>query len=166
MKPQPKSVAEEILARHHAEWKAQIAATGQRAVKEWFGKTADSVPPPHVKARILLTWGRRCYLSGIQIRNKPWQIEHKHALQFCPEGVFGNRESNMRPALVAPHKEKTKKERSLKARADRMAVADAGVKEPTSKIPQRPKPERSTSKLDSIRALGGSEIARRYQDGK
>jgi hypothetical protein len=158
-------VAEEILAKHHAEWKAKIHANGQRLPKEWIGKTPDSQPPPSVRLRIVDTWDRRDFVTGVPFGPVTPDIDHLWPLVKC-KGVNGNRESNMRPIFPVVHKKKTAKDNKEKNKADRSAKKHMGLREePENPIPQRPKPERSTSKLDSIRALGAGEIARRYQNG-
>lgn len=100
-----------------------------RTVKEWIGKTDDSVPPPTVRLRILLDSDRKCYLSGQTIRpGDEWHLEHVKPIWAGGE----NRESNLKPALVEPHREKSKREAAEKAKADAMAKAAYGI-EPESK---------------------------------
>lgn len=95
-----------------------------RKVKEWVGKTPDSKVPPKVRQRVLEAYGRRCYLSDrpINVGDK-WEIEHKLALSLGGE----NRETNLAPALVAPHKEKTKADRKKKAKIDRVHKKHFGM---------------------------------------
>lgn len=154
--------AEEQLAKNHAEWKAKVHANGQRLHKEWIGATPDTPVPPRVALRITDTWDRKCFLTGVPFGPIKPEMEHKWPLHKC-RGVNGNRESNLRPVFPQAHKKKTSEEKSARAKADRAATAHMGLKKTKHPIPQAPKPERPTSKLDSIRALGGSEIARRFK---
>ena len=101
-----------------------------RAVPEWKGKTPDSKVPGAVKLRILNAAGGKCYLSGLPIGSKPWHVEHVKPLSMGGE----NRETNLKPALVDAHKEKTKKEASIRAKADAIAKRAAGITAPTQKI--------------------------------
>jgi 5-methylcytosine-specific restriction protein A len=98
-----------------------------RAVEEWQGKTDDAAVPPRVRLRIFERYEGKCYLSGIKIRpGDKWELEHIQAL--CNGGQ--HREFNMAPALVAPHKIKTKADRREKAKVDRLKKANAGIKKP------------------------------------
>jgi len=107
-----------------------------RTVKEWIGKTDDSQPTPVVRLRILLANDRKCYLSGRTIRpGEEWHLEHIKPLWAGGE----NRESNLRPALVDPHKEKTKREAAEKAKADAMAKAAYGIESSSKRKMQGPR---------------------------
>lgn len=97
---------------------------GGRDVKEWQGKTPNSVPPPTVKARVFLRAGGRCHITGLKIAGKPWQVEHIKPLWAGGE----NREKNMAPALVDPHKEKTAEEGDIREKADRVRIKHLGLK--------------------------------------
>lgn len=86
-----------------------------RSVEEWFGATADSMPPPHVRMRIFDRAKGICHISGRKIMpGEKWDLEHKLAL--CLGGE--NRESNLAPALSDKHKEKTAEDRAIKADLD------------------------------------------------
>jgi 5-methylcytosine-specific restriction endonuclease McrA len=100
-----------------------------RAIEEWIGKSDDSAIPPRVKVRVFEQYNGVCYLSGVKIRpGDKWEIEHVKAL--CNGGE--HRESNMAPALVAPHKVKTKSDRREKAKNDRIRKRHIGIKKPRS----------------------------------
>lgn len=159
----PSELAERKLAENLAAWKAKIHANGQRLPKEWIGATPDSVPPPSVRLRIIDTWDRRDFVTGVPFGPVTPDIDHLWPLIKC-KGVNGNRESNMRPIFPVVHKKKTATDNKEKNKADRSAKKHLGLRDaPDHPIPQRPKPERPTTKLDQIRALGAGEIARRYK---
>ncbi len=116
-------------------------------LKEWRGKTDDSKPPPHIRARIFEKYDGICYLSGIKItRSDRWEVEHIVAI--CNGGE--NRESNMAPALVEPHKVKTKADRATKAKNDHVRMKFLGVSGPKRKIQsagfRRSAPQRTASR--------------------
>ena len=76
-----------------------------RTPDEWIGKTDDAKVPDSVKVRVFERYGGVCYLSGIKIESgMDWELEH--ILALCNGGE--HRESNMAPALVAPHKDKAR----------------------------------------------------------
>lgn len=86
-----------------------------RSVAEWIGRTPDSKVPPHVRVRIFDAHDGRCHITGRKIRaGEAWELEHRKALRDGGE----NRESNLAPALVEPHKGKTRAERKRGAKAD------------------------------------------------
>lgn len=98
-----------------------------RSVEEWIGKTDDAAIPPRVKLRIFERYKGVCYLSGIKIQpGDKWEVEHIIAL--CNGGE--HRESNMAPALCAPHKAKTKADLRAKAKNERIRKRNAGIKKP------------------------------------
>lgn len=98
-----------------------------RAVPEWVGKTDDSKVPGSVRVRVFEKYEGRCYLSGIKIESgMDWDLEH--ILALCNGGE--HRESNFAPALVAPHKDKTRADRRLKAKNDRVRKKHLGIKKP------------------------------------
>lgn len=116
---------------------------GGRDVKEWIGKTPNSVPPPTVLARIFLRAGGRCHISNRQIAaGEPWQVEHVKALSLGGE----NRERNMRPALTDPHKEKTRQETDLREKADRIRMKHLGLHK--SKHPMKSRKAASVRRID------------------
>ena len=96
-----------------------------RSVDEWIGKNDDAKIPARVRLRIFEAHHGRCYLSGILIRaGDKWECEHIRPLSLGGE----HRESNLAPALVEPHKEKTKKDRAIKKKADRTKKKHIGIK--------------------------------------
>lgn len=103
-----------------------------RAVEEWVGRHPDSEPPPHVVRRIFDSHGGRCHISRREIRpGDTWQLEHIKPLRAG--GL--NRETNLAPALVEPHREKTKRERSLGAKADRARNKHLGLRHSRNALP-------------------------------
>lgn len=95
-----------------------------RAVEEWIGNTDDTRPPPRVRLRVFDAYGGRCYLSGRKIMpGDKWEIEHIVALINGGE----NREKNMAPALVGPHREKTKADLAIKSKVARVRAKHLGV---------------------------------------
>lgn len=95
-----------------------------RSVPEWIGKTDDSKVPPHVRARIFDSHGGICHISKRKIMaGEKWELEHVKALILGGE----HRETNLAPALVAPHKAKTAAEMGVKAKTDRIRAKHLGV---------------------------------------
>ena len=96
-----------------------------RTVKEWIGKHDDQKVPDYVKLRVFKKFDGVCYLSGRKIRaGETWELEHVQAI--CNGGE--HRESNMAPALSAPHKEKTKQDRATKAKNDAVSKSHYGIR--------------------------------------
>jgi 5-methylcytosine-specific restriction protein A len=108
-----------------------------REVPEWIGRTPDTPVPPRIRRRIYDRCNGVCYLSKRTIRpGEAWELEHKIAL--CNGGE--NRESNLAPALVGPHKEKTKADLAEKSKVARVRNKHLGIKPAKRKIPQRANP--------------------------
>jgi len=98
-----------------------------RSVPEWIGKTDDEKIPPRVRLRVFEKYNGHCYLSGRKIEaGDEWDAEHIIAL--CNGGE--HRESNLAPALRAPHKIKTRMDRAVKAKNDRVRKKYLGIKKP------------------------------------
>lgn len=96
-----------------------------RTVEEWIGKTDDTAVPPRVKLRVFEKYGGVCYLSGRKITaGDRWEVEHIVAL--CNGGE--HRESNMAPALSAPHKIKSAADMALKSKNYKTRAKHIGVK--------------------------------------
>ena len=96
-----------------------------RSVPEWIGKTDDTPVPDRVKLRVFEKYNGRCYLSGVKIRpGDRWDVEHILAISLGGE----NREGNLAPALVEPHKIKTKSDRRQKAKNDRVRKRHIGIR--------------------------------------
>lgn len=100
-----------------------------RSTSEWIGKTDDSRPPDYVRLRVFNKYNGICYLSKRKITaSDTWDLEHIAAI--CNGGL--NRESNMAPALTAPHKIKTKADRATKAKNDRVQKRHIGIRKPST----------------------------------
>lgn len=102
-----------------------------RSTLEWVGKTPDSVPPPRVVLRILERYERLCHRIGQLIHGKRgvhWDIDHIIALANWTGDGHGNRESNMAPILLKPHKIKTAEDRLKKAARDRSVKKQYGIR--------------------------------------
>jgi 5-methylcytosine-specific restriction endonuclease McrA len=98
-----------------------------REVPEWIGKTPDTPAPPRVRLRVFEKHKGICHLSGRKIMaGDKWQLEHPQAIINGGE----NRESNLAPALVEPHKVKTAEDLKQKAKNDRVRKRYLGIKKP------------------------------------
>ena len=97
---------------------------GGRSIKEWIGKTPDTRVPDDVRARIFLRHGGICHISKRKIGpGEKWEAEHVKALADGGE----NRESNLAPALVEPHRIKTGREAGPRSKADRIRLKHIGA---------------------------------------
>lgn len=100
------------------------ATPTSRAVDEWRGATPDAAVPTRVKVRVFEAYGGRCYLTKQKIHpGDAWEIEHVRALGLGGE----NRESNLAPVLVEPHKAKTRNDRARMTKADRQRAKHLGA---------------------------------------
>ena len=109
-----------------------------RSTKEWIGKNDDAKVPGYVRLRVFNKYNGICYLSNIVIMSgMDWELEHIIAL--CNGGE--HRESNMAPALVDPHKIKTKQDRAIKKKNDRVRKKFIGIEAPRRKMQSRPFPK-------------------------
>jgi 5-methylcytosine-specific restriction enzyme A len=105
-----------------------------RSTEEWIGSSPDAKVPPRVRLRIFNRCNGVCYLSKRTIRaGEAWELEHKIAL--CNGGE--HREFNMAPALVEPHKVKTKADREEKKIIDRKRKKHLGLGKAKRTIPGR-----------------------------
>lgn len=124
-----------------------------RSVPEWIGKSADSKIPERVKLRIWAREDGRCYLTGAKIRpGDKYEFEHVIAIALWTGEGHGNRESNIRLALKAPHKVKSAQDRAQQAKSDRVRKKHLGIRpEPTMRsagFPQRPKQRTATRPIE------------------
>lgn len=106
-----------------------------RELPEWRGKTDDTPAPPRVRLRVFEDHGGICYLSNRKIMpGEKWQLEH--IIAICNGGE--NRESNMAPALVEPHKIKSAEDVAQKSKNYRIRAKHLGVFAPRQKIKSAP----------------------------
>jgi 5-methylcytosine-specific restriction enzyme A len=135
-----------------------------RSTDEWVGKSADTWPPPEaVQLRVLLRQHGKCAITGHKFApGDEKQLDHIIALADWTGEGHGNRESNLQWLLDAlAHKPKTAAENSARAPVIQRAKTHAGIRsEKKVKVARRPKPERSTAKLDGLRAMGPPALAR------
>ena len=105
-----------------------------RSVPEWIATHDDAPIPPRVRDRIFIRDGGKCHISGRKIRpGEAWEPDHIVAL--CNGGE--HRENNLAPALVIPHRAKTKIDRRIKAKNDRVRKRHLGIKKRKRTIPGR-----------------------------
>ncbi|MBN8968954.1 MAG: HNH endonuclease [Rhizobiales bacterium] len=96
-----------------------------RSVDEWIGKTDEAKIPPRVRLRVFERHNGVCHISGRRIRaGEPWECDHIVALVNGGE----HRESNLAPALVDKHREKTKGDVAEKSRVRRKKSKMLGIK--------------------------------------
>jgi len=100
-----------------------------RSLPEWIGKTPDSPIPPRVRLRVFERHNGVCHISGRKIRpGEAWECDHIVAVINGGE----HRESNLAPALVDPHKEKTALDVAEKSVSVRKRKKHLGIKKPST----------------------------------
>lgn len=105
-----------------------------RQVDEWWGATDDTPVPPRVRLRVFEAHGGRCHLSGRKIMpGEAWDLDHVIALINGGQ----HRESNLAPALKAPHREKTAEDVALKSKLYRIRAKHTGAWPKGQKIQSR-----------------------------
>jgi 5-methylcytosine-specific restriction endonuclease McrA len=120
---------------------------GGRSVEEWIGAHPDAKVPDRIRDRVFARARGVCHLSGRKIQaGERWDIEHVKPLALGGE----HRESNMAPALVIPHREKTAEEASIISKVDRIRRKANGT------WPKSPSPLRSRG-FPKSRRTGASE---------
>ena len=133
-----------------------------RAVTEWIGKSDDTRAPPRVLLRIFLREGGICKISGRKIApGERWQADHGVALINGGE----NRESNLFPVLIEPHKEKTRRDVAEKGRVAARAKSHIGATSKGPAIPSRgfaAAPRAPKRLSEDKRCAGPSAFARRF----
>jgi 5-methylcytosine-specific restriction endonuclease McrA len=126
-----------------------------------MGKTDDTRPPPRVLARIFQREGGVCHISGRKIMpGEKWQADHKIAL------INGgkNCESNLFPALVGPHKAKTKIDVAEKAKTAAISGKHIGAIVPAGKIKSAPMPttDRAAKRQSKPAVIDRGSLFARY----
>ncbi len=110
-----------------------------RKNKEWIGKTDDTQPPPRVRLRVFDNYNGICQLSHRKIQaGEKWHLHHIKELIAGGE----NRESNLVPALVAPHKIETKKQMAVKKKVNGTRKKHLGI----TKNKPWPKPQKQSNR--------------------
>lgn len=106
-----------------------------RSRPEWVASSPDAKIPREVRARIFLRDDGVCHISKRKIRpGEAWEAEHLIPLWKGGE----HRESNLAPALVDAHREKTAAEAGDRAKAKRLHAKHHGYwPESKSKIRSR-----------------------------
>lgn len=107
---------------------------GGRDIEEWIGSSPNARVPDKVRDRVFFRAKGICHISGakIVVPRDRWELEHVQPLSMGGE----HRESNLAPALTAPHREKTAGEATSRAKADRMRRKANGTW-PKSRTPLR-----------------------------
>lgn len=101
-----------------------------RALPEWIGKTPDTKVPDRVRTRVFERENGICHISKRRIRaGEIWHLEHKIPLSENGE----HRESNLFPALVEPHKAKTRQEAKERKKVNAMKAAHILPREPSKR---------------------------------
>ena len=124
-------------------------------MKEWIGKTDDSMPSKACKLRILDRQENKCALTGHVFRPGD-KIEFDHITPLWLHGE--NREKNLHAVLGEPHKRKTKAEAAVRSKINRQTARNLGITKPAGKLRgpsfQKPaKPERSAKQALAPRNL-------------
>jgi 5-methylcytosine-specific restriction endonuclease McrA len=99
-----------------------------RSVPLWEGSTPDAAVPTRVRLRIFERDGGRCALSGRKILpGDAWDLDHKKPLHLG--GL--HREDNLQVVSRDAHREKSARELTAKAKADRIRAKHIGVFPPS-----------------------------------
>jgi 5-methylcytosine-specific restriction endonuclease McrA len=103
-----------------------------------------------VRLRVFEAHGGRCYLTGVKIMpGDAWELDHRIALINGGE----NRESNLAPALKAPHRVKTTKDVKVKAKIASIRSKHLGVIKPAGKLKSRGFDKTRTRHMDGTVTL-------------
>lgn len=103
-----------------------------RTVPEWIGKTHDSRIPNNVRVRVFDRFHGRCQCEqqGCGFRKivppMKWEVHHAKPLWNGGE----HRESNFVPVLTECHKTISSRDRTIKAKGDRLRLKQLGIKKP------------------------------------
>lgn len=95
-----------------------------RSLPEWRGKTDDTKVPAHVRVRCFDRAKGVCHISGRKIMaGEKWELDHIKPLILGGEHA----EFNLAPALVAPHREKSAGEVTVKSKIERVRQKHLGI---------------------------------------
>lgn len=118
-----------------------------RSTEEWIAKHDDQKVPDRVRLRVFERHNGICHLSGVKIQpGDKWELEHIKALILGGE----HRESNMAPALVEPHKQKTRQEKAIKSKIAKVRKKHLGI----------------TGSKQSIQSQGFTKAERKHEGRK
>ena len=109
-----------------------------RNLPEWIGKSDDTPVPPRVRLRVFERYNGICQLSKRKILiGEEWHCHHVVGLEEKGE----NRESNLVPALVEPHKRENARQQAVKKTVNRIRKKHIGISEnkPWPKPPKESK---------------------------
>lgn len=96
-----------------------------RAVPEWIGQHDDQAIPGRVRLRVFVRFKGKCPKCTRPLQPGKWACDHIKALANGGE----HRETNLQPLCVAPcHSNKTKADRAMKKRADKISKRNAGLR--------------------------------------
>jgi 5-methylcytosine-specific restriction protein A len=110
-----------------------------RTVKEWIGKTDNSMPTGPVRQRILEREKGECHICGGRIDGKGWHADHVPPLKDGGE----NRESKIKPAHEKCHRLLTAQQAVERAPVERQKMKHTGAIRPKGRIPSPPRAERT-----------------------
>ncbi len=128
----PEKTAKKSAAKKAAPKTPKIAKAVGRSVKEWIGKTNDSMPSQHIRLRIFDRDKGICFLSGLKIQpGKKWHLHHCDKEGRGLDDRCENRESNLHPVLDEPHRVETAKQKARQAKADAARVKHIGANDPS-----------------------------------
>ena len=113
---------------------------------EWIGKSDDHRAPGTIRTRIFDRERGTCHLCSTEIQTgQKWDLDHIKALINGGE----NRESNLKPAHLKCHKDKTARDVAEKAKVAAMRGRHIGAKRAESKLarksPKQPKQSRHSA---------------------
>lgn len=103
-----------------------IRLPGRRAVPEWIADHPDQTIPKLVKLRIFDRCDGRCGITGKKLR--PGEFDYDHIKRLRDGGE--HRESNLHVVWRPKHREKTARENSDGATADRIRAKHLGLEQP------------------------------------
>lgn len=100
-----------------------------RSNTEWIGNSPDHYPPWSVVLRIIVRQNALCAITGKPIKSiTKDQVTVEHIRPLADGGE--NRESNIQIVLRGTDKEKTAREVTARAKANRARKKDLGLDEP------------------------------------
>lgn len=103
-----------------------------RSTPEWIAKHDDQAIPPRVRARVFERHNGICHIAKRKIAaGERWECDHIVALINGGE----HRESNLAPALVDKHREKTAQDVAEKAKTARVRGKHLGIKKAKRPMP-------------------------------